>query len=134
MQPENLTAIENGLGSLSISWELDGTILGVMVDFVVIIRLEGSSTERIFTTKLNQVVMSADNTSCDMYSIQIVANNSAGQSPPSERVTAVFPSLPDISSMENSLEYSLHKTSDNEVTLTVTSRVRLPHWKFLPLM
>ena len=126
MAPTNLTVIDNGLGSLQVSWTSNITIEGVAVDYFVIARAIGNPDlpqilER--TTFLHQVIMSPDNFLCAAYSIQVTANNSAGSSSPSEIITMVFPSLPNISLVESSIAHTLTKMEDG-ITLSVTLNVR----------
>ena len=123
MEPENLTATPNGVGSLQISWSLNNAD-NVAVGFVV---TATNVTETIVmrTSQLNSVIPFSDNTSCNNYSIQVVANNSAGQGPPSDVIIRSVPSLPEISAVEESLLYTLRRTSSG-VTLDVLLNVRLP--------
>ena len=117
LAPENLTATANGLGSLQISWSLDNAD-NVSVEFVV---TATNVTETIVmrTSQLNSVIPFSDSTSCNNYSIQVVANNSAGQGPPSDVIIRSVPSLPEISAVEESLQHTLRRTS-NGITLDVT--------------
>ena len=128
MAPENLTATANGLGSLQISWSLDNAD-NVSVDFVVTATKVADSSERgvVRTSQLNSVIPFSDNTSCNNYSIQVVANNSAGQGPPSDVIIRSVPSLPEISAVEESLQHTLRRTS-NGITLDVTLNVRRGEW------
>ena len=64
-----------------------------------------------------------DSTSCDVYSFQVTAVNGAGTGTPSEIITRSLPSLPDISTVQDSLQYSLVRTASG-VTLSVTFNVR----------
>ena len=125
MAPENLTATANGLGSLQISWSLDN-VNSVPVDFVVNTTNVADSSERIVmrTSQLNTMVTFSDSTSCSNYSIQVVANNSAGQGPPSDAIIRSVPSLPKISAVEESLQDTLRRTSSG-ITLDVTLNVRM---------
>ena len=127
MAPTNLTVIDNGLGSLQISWTSNITIEEVAVDYFVIARATGNpDIPQIveWTTLLHQVIMSPDNFLCAAYSIQVTANNSAGSSSPSEIITMVFPSLPLV---ESSIAHTLTKMEDG-ITLSVTLNVRKQHF------
>ena len=123
MAPQNLTATANGLGSLQISWD---NADNVSVEFVVTATNVANSSETIVTKtfQLNSVISFSDNTSCNNYSIQVVANNSAGQGPPSDVIIRSVPSLPEISAVEESLQHTLRGTS-NGITLDVTLNVQL---------
>ena len=124
MAPENLTATANGLGSLQISWSLNNAD-NVSVDFVLTATNVADSSETIVMrmSQLNSVIPFSDTTSCNTYSIQVVANNSAGQGPPSDIIIRSVPSLPEISAVEESLQHTLRRTSSG-VTLDVTFDVR----------
>ena len=126
MAPENLTTTANGLGSLQISWSLVDNADNVSVDFVVTATNVANSSETIVmkTSQLNSVISFSDSTSCKNYSIQVVANNSAGQGPPSDVIIRSVPSLPEISAVEESLEHTLRRTSSG-ATLDVTLNVQL---------
>lgn len=129
LAPSNLTATENGAGSLIIFWSLP-TVVGVAVEFTLTAaNLNNSSTGSIVSTTQDQrlVVALPDNTSCDVYSFQVTAGNAAGISTPSDSIIRSFPSLPDISPVEDSLQHSLTKTEQG-VELTVTFNVRICHF------
>ena len=131
MAPDNLTATANGLGSLQISWSLDNAH-NVPVEFVVtatnINVADPSETIVTRTSQLNSVISFSDTTSCNNYSIQVVANNSAGQGPPSDVIIRSVPSLPEISAVEESLEHTLRRSSSG-VTLDVTLDVCRGEWR-----
>ena len=117
MAPENLTATANELGSLQISWSLDNTD-NVSVDFVVT-ATNVAETIVMRTSQLNSVIPFSESTSCNNYSIQVVANNSAGQGPPSDVIIRSVPSLPEIPALEESL---LRRTSSG-ITLDVITLI-----------
>ena len=123
LAPKNLTATANGLGSLQISWSLDNAD-NVSVDYVVTATDVATPSETIIkgTSQLNSVISFSDNISCNNYSIQVVANNSAGQGPPSDVIIRSVPSLPEISAVEESLQHTLRRTS-NGITLDVILKV-----------
>ena len=127
--------MENGLGSLNVSWS-HTSIRGVAVEFTLTAtnlnnstltatNLNNSNADPIVVTRiedLHSTLTTQDNTSCDVYSFRVTARNDAGSSIPSDAVTNSFPALPDISAVEGSLEHSLRKTEDG-ITLTVTLTV-----------
>ena len=101
----------------------------VPVAFVVNATNVADSSERIVmrTSQLNSVISFSDSTSCNNYSIQVVANNSAGQGPPSNFIIRSVPSLPEISAVEESLQHTLRRTSSG-ITLNFILDVRLGEW------
>ena len=125
--PVNLLVMENGLGSLNVSWS-HATIKGVAVEFTLTAtNLNDSNADPIlviFVEDLHWTLTIQDSTSCDVYSFRVTARNAAGSSSPSDTLTSSFPALPDISAVEDSLEHSLRKM-DKEITLNVTITVRL---------
>ena len=120
--PVNLLVMENGIGSLNISWS-HATIEGVAEEFTLAaINLNDSNADPIVVTgieDLHWTLTIQDSTSCDVYSFRVTATNAAGSSSSSDAVTSSFLALPDISAVED----SLRKTDD--VTLNVTLTVRL---------
>lgn len=124
MAPENLTATVNGAGSLNISWSLANTIEGVAVEYdLVATNLKDSSQTMVLIREdQHHILTSADSASCDVYLFQVTAGNRAGSSSPSGNITISFPTLPDISPVEDSLHHSLLKTA-NGVVLNVTFNV-----------
>lgn len=68
------------------------------------------------------ILQNEDTTSCDVYSFHVTAMNSFVSSGTSESITRSFPSLPDVSPVENSLHHSLAKAGDG-VTLSFTFNV-----------
>ncbi len=122
--PTNLTARENGVGSIRISW-LSFPIENVSVWFTLnATNLDDTSSESIIISGISQqhyifTPTGGGNTSCDVYTFQITALNDAGTSDPSEIITRSLPSLPDISQVEDSLQHSLVNTEDG-ITLNVT--------------
>ena len=65
-----------------------------------------------------------DPSPCDVYSFQVTAVNDAGASEPSEIITRNLPSLPDLSSVEDSLHHSLVKSAGG-VMLSVMFNVSI---------
>ena len=125
--PADLEATENGVGSLNISWSLV-TIEGVAVTFTVTVtNLNDSSTGPMEVSGIQDqhyIFTLEDSTSCDVYSFQVTAVNGAGTGTPSEIITRILPSLPDISPVQDSLQHSLVRTASG-VTLSVTFNVRI---------
>lgn len=126
LAPDNLTATENGIGSLNISWFLTTRIDGVPVKFIINATNLNDSTEMISLSTPDQhaPITLSDRTSCDIYYFQVTAQNDAGSSGPSNGITNSFPSLPDISVIEKSLDHSLRKIEDR-VELIITFNVRM---------
>ena len=68
---------------------------------------------------------------CDVYNFSVTTNydvvgakyTGAGCSVPSPVLSMMLPSLPDISSLESSLQYSLQKESDGGITMRITFMV-----------
>ena len=130
MVPFNLSVMENGIGSLNVSWS-HATIEGVEVEFTLVgTNLNDSNTALILVTgieDLHWTLAIPDNTSCDVYSFLITARNDAGSSDPGDSITSTFPALPNISALEESLEHSLRKMDDG-IMLNITLTVR---WHFI---
>lgn len=117
--PTGLVATENGLGSLNITWSLDG----VAVLFTLTATNPNASPIVVSGIPDQYYIFTVENvTSCDIYSFQVIAVNDAGSSDTSEIITRSLPSIPEISAVENSLSHSLAKTADG-ITLTVTFEV-----------
>ncbi len=129
--PTNLTARENGVGSIRISW-LSLPIENVSVGFKLnTTNLDDTSSESIIISGISQqhyifTPTGGGNTSCDVYTFQITALNGAGASDPSEIITRNLPSLPDISQVEDSLQHSLVNTEDG-IKLNVTFDVSITY-------
>ena len=70
-----------------------------------------------------------DNMPCDVYSFLIAARNDAGSSSLGNSIASIFPALPGISAVEDSLEHSLRKMDDG-IMLNVTLTVRFWAWAF----
>ena len=123
--PADIAATENGVGSLNISWSLV-TIEGVVVNFTVTFtNLNDSSTGPMEVSGIQDqhyIFTLQDSTLCDVYSFQVTAVNGAGTGTSSEIITRSLPSLPDISSVQNSIQYSLVRTASG-VTLNITFNV-----------
>ena len=129
--PSDLTASENGAGSLNISWSLSPSssldeIARVPVDFTVLIsNLNDSSAPPIQEGGIRDHHYVLTIAGCgDVYSVQVIARNDAGSSNISEPLEVSVPSIPDVAPIEDSLQYSLAKSSLTGVTLTVTLNVR----------
>ncbi len=125
--PTNITLIENGVNSLRVEWS-SPIIEGVNLQFILTVtNLNSSSSQPLvipnITTQHYNFAMEGDPSSCDVYAFQITALNDAGASDPSEIITRSFPSLPDISQVEDSLQHSLVNTEDG-IKLNVTFNVR----------
>ena len=121
--PADLAATENGVRSLNISWSLV-TIEGVAVNFTVTVtNLSTGAMEVSGIQDQHYIFTLEDSTSCDVYSFQVTAVNGAGTGTPSEIITRSLPSLPDISSVQDSLQHSLVRTASG-VTLSVIFNVR----------
>ncbi len=71
----------------------------------------------------NRILTVEDTTSCDVYSFQVTARNAAGSNS-SDNITSSFPSLPDISQVEDSSQHSLVKTTAG-ISLTVTLHIAM---------
>lgn len=120
--PTGLAATESEGASLNISWSL---VAREALNFTVIATNLNDSTKMMEATQnRHQIVRPPDNTSCDSYSFQVRATNAAGSSNLSESITSTFPSLPGLSSLEESMEYSLTNTARG-VLLTLTFNVRI---------
>ena len=63
-----------------------------------------------------------DSRDCDVFSFVVTAINSVGESAPSEMISRSLPTIPDISLVQKSLEYSIAKTTEG-VFLTVKINV-----------
>ena len=123
--PTELAATRSTGASLRISWSL---VAREAVNFTVTATNLNDSTEMMTVLEATQdrhkIVSPPDNTSCDTYSFQVRARNAAGSSNLSTSITSTFPSLPDLSSLERSMEYSLtHAT--HGVLLSLTFNVRM---------
>ena len=104
-----LTANSNGVASLNISW--------------------ASSCYDTFNLRMNSIDVLAiedqyyyifnitDSTSCKIYEFQVEAKNGPMNSSQSEIIRSSFPSLPNVSPVQDSLEYSLFKMSTSEGVL-----------------
>ena len=91
----------------------------------------------LISTNLNATSANPDSTSgtqdqhyiftgtpCEVYSFTVTAMApGVASSGPSEEVTGNIPSSPDISLIENTLQYSLIRTADDNFTLNVTVQV-----------
>ena len=104
------------------------TIEGVAVNLTVTVtNLNDSSTGPMEVSGIQDqhyIFTLEDSTSCDVYSFQVTAVNSAGTGTPSEIITRSLPSLPDISPVQDSLQHSLVRT-ESDITLSVTFNVRV---------
>ena len=79
-----------------------------------ITNLNKSNIGSIIVPRLQQqyyILTVEDPSPCDVYSFQVTAVNDAGASEPSEIITRNLPSLPDLSSLEDSLHHSLVKSA-----------------------
>ncbi len=127
--PTNLTARENGVGSIRISW-LSLPTENVSVWFTLnATNLNDTSSESIIISGISQqhyifTPTGGGNTPCDVYTFQITALDDAGAGDPSEIITRSLPSLPDISQVEDSLQHSLVNTEDG-IKLNVTFDVSI---------
>ncbi len=129
--PTNLTARENGVGSIRISW-LSLPIENVSVWFTLnTTNLDDTNSESIIISGISQqhyifTPTGGGNTSCDVYTFQMTALNGAGASDPSasEIITRSLPSLPDTSQVEDSLQHYLVNTED-DLKLNVTFDVSM---------
>ena len=63
-----------------------------------------------------------DTKACNVFSFVVTAINAAGESAPSEIISRSLPTRPDISLVQESLEYSIAKTTEG-VFLTVKINV-----------
>ena len=119
--PVNLTATENGLGSLNISWSFT-FIKKVSVDFTLTaMNLNASSAELIIVTGIEDqyYIFMVDNpASCDSYSFSVAAEIPLGNS--SETIIANLPFPPNLSPV---VEHSLSKTAGGAFMLNVSLNV-----------
>ena len=122
LTPADLATTENRVGSLNISWSLV-IIEGVAVNFTVTVTHTNLSSEVSGIQDQHYIFTIEDSTSCDVYSFQVTATNSAGTGTPSQIITRSLPSLPDISPVQDSLQHSLVRTASG-VTLSITFNVR----------
>lgn len=108
------TVSSNGVTSLNISWVsscYDTFDLRVnSIDFLAI-----EDQYYIFNI--------TDTTSCEIYHFQVTAKNGSMASSPSEIISRSFPSLPNVSPVQDSLEYYLFKT-DEGIFIEFTFDVR----------
>lgn len=114
--------------SLNISWSLTNDIEGVAVEFTLTATNLNDSTaipiiESGITVRHQILTIVDTGTLCDVYSFRVIARNAAGSSGPSDNVTSSFPSLPDISPVEDSLQHSLVEAASG-VILNVKFNVR----------
>jgi hypothetical protein len=123
--PDNLIAMATGPGSLNISFSGEAVWNGVTVKFTLkATNLNDSTLMMVLSTQDHFFAITLPgNTSCDIYQFQVTARNDAGSSIPSDTITRSFPSLPDVTVIDNSLDYSLTKLGDG-VLLTTTFNVR----------
>ena len=63
-----------------------------------------------------------DTKACNVFSFVVTATNAAGESAPSEMISRSLPTIPDISLVQESLKYSIAKTTEG-VFLTVKINV-----------
>ena len=122
-----MTASDNGLGSLNISWSL-GFIEEIPVNFILTaINLGVSSAKPIVISGIKDQfhVFSVQNHTCaDVYSFQVAAMAADVESSNSSAtVTRSIPSTPDIAAVENAVEHSLTKITDNEFKLIIKVKV-----------
>ena len=114
--PTNLTATENGLGSLNISWSL-AFIEGVPVNFTL--TAISPSDELIVMSGIRDqhYIFTADHHKCDSYGYSVQAENILGLSDNSAVLIATLPSTPDFSQAEDLLDYYLSKDSNGFILI-----------------
>ena len=101
------------VNTLRVSWFSPPTPPGVTLYFnLTIFNLNSSSSEPVLMRTDIQTLHYnfTDNNMtrpCDVYSFQVTARNDVGIGNPSEIITGSLPSLPDISTVEDSLQHSL---------------------------
>jgi hypothetical protein len=96
------------------------------VEFTVnVTNLNQSTTVASLTTMQYYLIVipSDSNELCDIHSFIITATNDAGSSIPSESFNREFPSLPDLTPVEQSLQHSMIRTEIG-VLLTIKFDVR----------
>ena len=115
------------MGSVWISWDYE-TRYEVTVNFTLnVTNLNNSNIGSTIVSRIQQqyyILTVEDPSPCNVYSFQVTAVNDAGASEPSEIITRNLPSLPDISSLENSLHHSLVKSAEG-VMLSVMFNVSI---------
>lgn len=124
--PTNLTAIENGVGSLRISW-LFSCVEGVEFEYILTATNINISNARPIVQVLQEqhYIFTLENSLCDVYAFQVRALNATWSSNLSEILTRSLPSLPDVSAIEATLEQSLIKIAViKSVTLILMFQAR----------
>ena len=123
-----MTVTGEGLATSRISWFFDENSTELEVFFsLTVSNLNDTSIEPMHVSGIEDqyyLLTIRDTTSCEVYSFQVAATSNAGSSNFSAPVSSTFPSVPDISPLESSLQYSIvQRTSSNgndEIILSVS--------------
>lgn len=98
------TANSNGVASLNISWVSSCyNTFDLRVNSIDIIAIQDQ----------HYIFNITDTTSCEIYHFQVKARNGSMVSSPSEIISLSFPSLPDVSPVQDSLEYNVFKINQD---------------------
>ena len=128
--PTNLRAVGDRVSLIRLSWNYSCTI-GRDMSFKILYRNLNSSDSVPVTIQGTHNLSSSfklilDNTSCDVFSFQVVATGLDGSNSSnwSEPIATRLPSLPRVEPIESSLLYSLSK-NENGVMLNFTFDVSM---------
>ncbi len=119
--PTNFTIRPVSAEAVNVSWQFPPINRNIRTTFnLTVIQL---SFKQIQQTLETFHVFSPIGSACEEFRFQVTARNGAGVSEPSEAVTARLPLLPDVSTVESTLEYTVRK-SGGEVEILITHQVR----------
>ena len=113
-----------GAGSVNISWN-SSKLMGVKQNYSIIIKDVALSEDVTITETVHpHYIFSGEMFAvmCDMFVVSVKAVNGAGVSDPSNNVTFVLPSLPDIAPVTASLRHQVWKY-DKEIVAMVSFEV-----------
>ena len=111
--PPAIISVQNaGIGLINISWTAT-TVVGVDQHYTV---NYGMNTSRIDTAQLHFTFnQSMSKAACYLFIVFVTAVNGAGESDPSNNVTFVLPSLPDIVPVTASLTHQVWKSGGETI-------------------
>ena len=108
LAPTNLTTTNKRRGSVRLLWVFPATE-GIEVNFSLIVTNHRMSIVESGIRQLYYDLIVENLSQCDTYILQVIAVNKAGTSNPSEIITRIFVSQPEIF---DSLHHSLVKSSE----------------------